>query len=289
MKHQEVTLAPGLYFVATPIGNARDITLRALDILASADVLVAEDTRTLRKLMDIHGLPLRGRRIVAFHDHSKTGVAAGLIAQIGAGQSVAYASEAGTPLVADPGYELGVAVADAGHVVTSAPGASAALAALTVAGLAPDRFAFVGFLPATAARRQAEIAALRAEPFTLIFYESPKRVKEMLGDLRDILGGNRAAAVARELTKRFEEIQRGTLDDLCQWADDRTIKGEVVVLVARTDEEGADLADVEGDLRRALADMRVKDAATMVAGAHNLPRKEVYQMALRLQQDGTSE
>lgn len=278
-------LSAGLYFVATPIGAARDITLRGLDILASADVLAAEDTRTARKLMEIHGVPLGDRRILAFHDHSGQPVIDKLLAFMQAGKSVAYVSEAGTPLVADPGYELGVAAAAAGIDVIAAPGASAVLAALTVSGLATDRFAFVGFLPASKGARQTEIAGLRDTPFTLVFYESPKRLHELLADLVDVLGGEREAAVCRELTKKFEETQRGTLAGLVEQFAGRTLKGEIVVLVGRAGADVISDADVDAALRQALQSMRVKDAATTVAGAFGLPRKDVYQRALGLKDE----
>ncbi|MEL7178748.1 MAG: 16S rRNA (cytidine(1402)-2'-O)-methyltransferase [Pseudomonadota bacterium] len=275
-------LSAGLYFVATPIGSARDMTLRGLDILAAADLIAAEDTRTARKLMEIHGVPLDGRKVVAFHDHSGEGAVARLIDDMKAGKSVAYVSEAGTPLVADPGYELGRAAIAAGVEVTSAPGASAVLAALTVSGLATDRFAFVGFLPAAKKQRETEIAALRDVPFTLVFYESPKRVGEMLVNLRDVLGAEREAVVCRELTKKFEEVTRGTLGTLTTDFQGRNVKGEVVVLVGRAGAVDVAAGDIDTALREALKTMRVKDAATVVAGALGLPRREVYQIALRL-------
>ncbi len=285
MNFQTKPLSAGLYFVATPIGSARDITLRALDILASADLIAAEDTRTARKLMEIHGVPLNGRKVIAFHDHSGEGSVAGLVAAIAAGRSVAYVSEAGTPLVADPGYELGCAAIDAGLPVTSAPGASAVLAALTVSGLPTDRFAFVGFLPSAKQQRLSEIAALREVPFTLVFYESPKRVQEMLTNLRDVLGHDRQAVVCRELTKRFEEVTRGTLGALAAQFAERTVKGELVVLVGRAGATAVADVDVEDALRDAMKTMRVKDAATVVAGALGLPRRQVYQTALNMDDD----
>jgi 16S rRNA (cytidine1402-2'-O)-methyltransferase len=278
-------LSAGLYFVSTPIGAARDITLRGLDILASADLIAAEDTRTARKLMEIHGVPLNGRKVVAFHDHSGAGAITRLMADMQGGKSVAYVSEAGTPLVADPGYELGRAAIAEGLNVIAAPGASAVLAALTVSGLATDRFAFVGFLPAAKAQRETEIAGLRDVPFTLVFYESPKRVGEMLGNLRDVLGGEREAVVCRELTKKFEQVVRG---DLATLADDfaaRQVKGEVVVLVGRAGAKEIAEGDVTAALRDALTSMRVKDAATVVAGAMGLPRKQVYQLALKMKDE----
>ncbi len=275
-------LAAGLYFVATPIGAARDITLRGLDILASADLIAAEDTRTARKLMEIHGVPLNGRKVVAFHDHSGESAVARLIDDIKGGKSVAYVSEAGTPLVADPGYELGGAAIAEGLNVISAPGPSAVLAALTVSGLPTDRFAFVGFLPAAKEQRKTEIAGLRDVPFTLVFYESPKRVGEMLANLRDVLGGDRQAVVCRELTKKFEEVSRGDLGGLADAFAGRQVKGEVVVLVGRAGAQDVADIDVTQALRDAMKTMRVKDAATVVAGALGLPRRQVYQIALGL-------
>lgn len=278
-------LSAGLYFVATPIGSARDMTLRGLDILASADLIAAEDTRTARKLMEIHGVPLNGRKVVAFHDHSGEGAVARLVADMKSGKSVAYVSEAGTPLVADPGYELGRAAIKEGVEVTTAPGASAVLAGLTVSGLATDRFAFVGFLPASKKQRENEIAALRDIPFTLVFYESPKRVGEMLANLRDILGDEREAVVCRELTKKFEEVTRGSLATLADDFADRSVKGEIVVLVGRAGAVEVADGDIDGALREAMKTMRVKDAATVVAGALGLPRRQVYQIALQLGED----
>ena len=282
MNHQTKPLSAGLYFVATPIGSARDITLRALDILASADLIAAEDTRTARKLMEIHGVPLNGRKVVAFHDHSGEGAVDRLVADMVAGKSVAYVSEAGTPLVADPGYELGKAAIAAAMPVTAAPGASALLAALTVSGLPTDRFAFIGFLPAARQQRETEIAARRDVPFTLVFYESPKCVGEMLACLRDTLGGERQVVVCRELTKRFEETTRGTLDDVTAHYADRAVKGELVVLVGRAGATAVADGDVTQALKEAMKTMRVKDAATVVAGALGLPRRQVYQIALAL-------
>ncbi len=277
-----VNLASGLYFIATPIGTARDITLRALDILTSADVLAAEDTRTLRRLMDIHGIALDGRPMVAYHDHNGASARPKLLRALADGKSVVYASEAGTPLVADPGYELGRAVIAEDLPLTTAPGASAVLAALTVSGLPTDRFAFVGFLPASKQQRETEIAGLRDVPFTLVFYESPKRVGKMLANLRDVLGAGRQAVVCRELTKKFEEVTRGDLAELAEGFAERQVKGEVVVLVGRAGATDVAEMDVTEALREAMKTMRVKDAATVVAGALGLPRRQVYQVALSL-------
>lgn len=287
MNFLEKPLTAGLYFVATPIGSARDMTLRGLDILASADVIAAEDTRTARKLMEIHGVPLGNRPVLAYHDHSGEKPTERLVQAVRDGRSVAYVSEAGTPLVADPGYELGAAMIGADLPVTTAPGASAVLAALTVSGLATDRFAFIGFLPAGKTQRETEIAHLRDLPMTLVFYESPKRVGELLVSMCEILGDCRKAVVCRELTKKFEEISRGTLGTLARDFADRKVKGELVVLLERGHvDEGGD-ADVRAALADAMKTMRVKDAATMVAGAMGRPRREIYQMALALSQEDT--
>lgn len=287
MNHQKVSLAPGLYFVATPIGTARDITLRALDILASADLIAAEDTRSLRRLMEIHGVPLAGRHVVSYHDHSGAGTRARLLQAIADGLSVAYASEAGMPLIADPGYDLSRAAAEAGYLVTVAPGASAVLSALTLAGLPTDAFFFAGFLPNTSAARKARLEALRAVPGTLVFYESPKRVAACLADMAEILGADRPAAMCRELTKKFEEVRRASLGDLAVNLADARVKGEIVLVVDRAHSETVSEIDLETDLKLALTSHSVKDAADIVSRMHNVPRRMVYQMALKLGKDGS--
>ncbi|MCA0857042.1 16S rRNA (cytidine(1402)-2'-O)-methyltransferase [Phaeobacter italicus] len=281
MNHKIVHLPSGLYFVATPIGTARDITLRALDVLASADVIAAEDTRSLRKLMEIHGVPLNNRHIVAYHDHSGAGARAKLLAALDDGQSVAYASEAGMPLIADPGYDLSRAAAEAGHLVTVAPGPSAALAALTLGGLPTDAFFFAGFLPNASGARRKRLEELAAVPGTLIFYESPKRVAASLRDMAEVLG-DRPAALCRELTKKFEEIRRDTLATLATGLEDAPVKGEIVVLVDRHRGDSVSDGDLDADLRAALQGNSVKDAAAIVAEMHNMPRRKIYQLALEI-------
>jgi 16S rRNA (cytidine1402-2'-O)-methyltransferase len=276
-------LSAGLYLVATPIGSARDITLRALDVLAAADVIAAEDTRTARKLMDIHGVAVGGRRLVAFHDHSDRVAAARLVAAAREGQSVAYVSEAGTPLVSDPGYELVREAIAQDVAVVAVPGASAVLTALAVAGLPTDRFLFAGFLPAQAAARATAIADLRGVAATLVLYESPRRLGATLADLAQGLGGTRPAVVARELTKRFEEVVRGNLADLAARYAVEEARGEVVLLVGHATEAAADSGTVRAALAEAMKTMRIKDAATAVAGATGLPRREVYQIALGME------
>ncbi len=282
MNHQKVRLAPGLHFVATPIGTARDITLRALDVLASADVIAAEDTRSLRHLMDIHGVPLDGRQVLSYHDHSGDSARLRLLDALGDGKSVAYASEAGMPLIADPGYDLSKAASEAGYSVTIAPGPSAVLAALTLAGLPTDAFFFGGFLPNTSSARKSRLEALRAVPGTLVFYESPKRVGACLSAMASILGPDRHAAMCREITKKFEEVRRGTLATLAAEIGQSNVKGEIVLVIDRLRSPIVSEADLEQDLKTALATHSVKDAAELVSKMHDVARRKVYQMALKL-------
>ena len=284
MNAKTVNLEAGLYFVATPIGTARDITLRALDILASADVLAAEDTRSMRRLMDIHGIALGDRPLISYHDHNGARARPKLMQFLAQGRSVAYASEAGTPLIADPGYDLSKEAAEAGYLVTSAPGPTAIATALTLAGLPTDKFLFAGFLPNSKSARISAIEALREVPATLVFYESPKRVGAMLVDCLNVLG-DRPAAVCRELTKKFEEVRRGHLSELAQSIKDKPPKGEIVVIIDRAGQSIVNTVDLEADLRDALGRMTVRDASEMVAGAHGLARRKVYQMALALDRD----
>ena len=279
---RQTALPPGLYFVATPIGSARDITLRALDVLASADVLAAEDTRTARKLMDIHGVALGDRPLIAYHDHNGPAQRPRLLRALAEGKSVAYLSEAGTPLVADPGFPLGRAAIAAGASVFAAPGASAVLAALTVSGLPSDRFLFAGFPPTAAGARKTWLTDLSQVQATLILYESPKRVNRLLMDIIACCGGERQIAVCRELTKRFEEVLRGSVADVLAALDGRSLKGEVVVVIDRGGPVVVDDETVEDALRDALKTMRVKDASAAVAERLGLPRRDVYQLALGL-------
>ncbi|MBW4706252.1 16S rRNA (cytidine(1402)-2'-O)-methyltransferase [Roseobacter sp. YSTF-M11] len=285
MNFQKVSLSAGLYFVGVPIGTARDITLRALDVLASAEVLAAEDTRSLRRLMDIHGIPLVGRPMIALHDHSGEGVSARLLKAIGDGKSVAYASEAGMPLIADPGFELGRAAGQAGCMITCAPGPSALLTALVLAGLPTDAFHFAGFLPNAKAARRAALEALRDIPGTLVFYESPKRLAAMLADAGSVLGRERSGVVCRELTKKFEEVQRGTLEELAARYEARSAKGEIVVLIDRNRSETVSEDALKIDLVQALEALSMRDAVDMIAKAHDVPRRQVYQLALELSKE----
>lgn len=274
-------LDPGLYLVATPIGAARDITLRALDILNAADLLAAEDTRTLRHLMDIHGIPLRGRRIVAYHDHNADRQRPGLIAALQGGAALAYTSDAGTPMVADPGFKLTRDVVEAGLRLHPVPGPSAALAALTVAGLPSDRFLFAGFPPSADGARDTWLRQWASVDATLILYESPRRVRETLGKLCEI-EANRIIVICRELTKKFEEVIRGTAQELLEKVPEAGLKGEVVLVLDRPAPVVLGEGDIREELRQAMARMSVKDAARDVAARLGLPRRDVYQLALGL-------
>lgn len=282
MNHKILKLAAGLYFVATPIGTARDITLRTLDILASADVIAAEDTRSMRKLMDIHGIPLNGRPMLAYHDHNGDKVRPKLMQYMAEGKSVAYGSEAGTPMIADPGYHLAKQVAETGHLVTSAPGPVAFITALTLSGLPSDRILFEGFLPTTKSQRCSKFAELSEIPATLVFYESPKRIAATLNDAIATLGGARNAAIARELTKKFEEVRRGTLNDLRDSVAAQPPKGEIVLLIDRARSSPVNQDDIDDQIRNALDKMSVKDAADMVSAATGQPKRKIYQRALAI-------
>ncbi|MFK7940198.1 MAG: 16S rRNA (cytidine(1402)-2'-O)-methyltransferase [Roseovarius sp.] len=274
-----------MYLIATPIGTARDITLRALDLLASVDMLVAEDTRSLRKLMDIHGIALNDRPLVSYHDHNGDRVRPRVLQALDAGQSVLYASEAGTPMVADPGFDLARAAVSEGHNLVSAPGPSAVVTALTLSGLPTDQFHFAGFLPNAASRRKSALQALAQVPGTLIFYESPKRVAAMLRDASQVLGGDRDAVICRELTKKFEEVLRAPLSELSAVAADRTFKGEIVVLIGRAHKESVKEGDIESALGEAMGKLTLRDAVDLVSQDLGLPRRQVYQIALSLEKD----
>lgn len=273
-------LSAGLYLVATPIGNLGDITLRALDVLRRAAVIAAEDTRVTAALLRAHGVRTP---LVAYHDHSSDAVVDRLVTQARAA-AVALVSDAGTPLLSDPGYPLVRAAREAGVPVTVVPGACAAIAALTLSGLPADRFLFAGFLPARAGARRAAIAGYAAVPATLVFYESPHRVAASLADLAQGLGGQRPAVLARELTKLFEQVRSGTLAELAAEAVRDPPRGEVVLVIGPAEETVSvtDDAALDAALATAMAAGSLKDAAASVAEALGLPRKQVYARALAL-------
>ncbi len=274
-------LTPGLHVVATPIGNLRDVTLRALEVLAAADLIACEDTRVTRKLLDHYGI---ATPLTPYHDHNAAEARPKLIARLAAGAAIALVSDAGTPLVSDPGFKLVRAAREAGLSVTTLPGASAVLAALTVAGLPTDRFFFEGFLPAKEGQRRSRIAELARIPATLVLFETGPRLAGALADLAAGLGP-REGAICRELTKLHEEVRRGDLATLARdTAGAAEPRGEIILVVAPPDPQAAagDAADLDALLRRALERVSVKDAVGEVAAVTGRPRREVYQRALAL-------
>jgi 16S rRNA (cytidine1402-2'-O)-methyltransferase len=272
-------IAPGLHIVATPIGNLGDITLRALQTLAGADLIACEDTRVTRKLLDRYAI---ATPLTPYHDHNAAKVRPRLLQRLADGAAIALVSDAGTPLVSDPGFKLVRAAQDAGHAITALPGASATLAALTVAGLPTDQFFFAGFLPPKEAARRARIAELGRIPATLVLFETGPRLAATLADLAAGLG-SRNAAVCRELTKLHEEVRRGDLATLTQSYAASEPRGEIVVVVAPPLEQAQTSAsDTDSLLRAALTRVSLKDAVGEVAEVTGLPRRELYQRALAL-------
>lgn len=276
----DAPLAPGLYLVATPIGNLRDITLRALDVLAGCDVLLAEDTRVTGKLLAAYGIRTRLER----HDeHVAERTIPGILERLEAGERVALVSDAGTPMVSDPGYRLAREAIAAGHPVIPIPGASAVLAALTLAGLPTERFLFAGFPPPKSAARRTfleEFANVRA---TLIFYEGASRVADCLSDMAAVFGP-RPAAVCRELTKLYETCVRGALPELAADPRFEAPKGEIVILVGPGAKKVASADDAEAALREAMTRLPLGEAAAEVAKALGLSRKDLYRQALAIKE-----
>lgn len=274
-------MAPGLYVVATPIGNLGDITLRAIETLKNADLIACEDTRTTGVLLARHAI---ATPTTPYHEHNAAEARPRLIRRLKAGERIALVSDAGTPLVSDPGFKLVEAALEAGASVTTCPGPSAVIAALSVAGLPTDRFLMAGFLPARAAARRTALQQIRAIEATLVFLEAPHRLAESLGDMVAMLGP-RPAAVARELTKRFEEVRRAPLDQLAtHYADAGAPKGEIVVVIGPPDDAtmAPDHAGIDARLRALLETHRVGEAAALLAAETGLPRRTLYARALEL-------
>ncbi|HWV51370.1 16S rRNA (cytidine(1402)-2'-O)-methyltransferase [Pseudorhodoplanes sp.] len=273
-------LAGGLYLVATPIGNLGDITLRALQTLAGADLIACEDTRVSRKLLEHYGI---ATPTTAYHDHNATAARPGLLKRIADGGSVALISDAGTPAISDPGFKLVREAREAGLPVIALPGASSLLTALVASGLPTDRFLFEGFLPAKATQRRSRITELSRIPASLVLFEGGSRIASTLSDLADVLG-DREAAICRELTKLHEEVRRESLPVLAQhYAGDAETRGEFVIVVAPPQAAGVPQADdVDTLIRAALARVSVKDAVGEIVAATGLPRRDIYQRALEL-------
>lgn len=283
---QSAPLERGLYVVSTPIGNLRDVTLRALDVLAGVEEILAEDTRISRKLLDAYGIQTR---LTSYHDHNGAVRRPELLSRLAGGAALALISDAGTPLVSDPGYKLVREAAEAGHAVRPIPGASALLAGLVVAGLPSDRFLFCGFLPPKSTARRSALEALAAIEATLVFYEAGRRLAPALADMANVLGGSREVCLARELTKRFEEVRRGRLADAATLlGGEAPPKGELVVLIGPPDGPAVSSEDIDAALGRLLPEVATKDAARQVAAALGLPKRAVYQRALALKSDEPS-
>ena len=280
-----VSLAPGLHVVATPIGHLGDITLRALATLAAADLVLCEDTRVTRKLLDRYHL---APPLLAYHDHNAAEVRPKVLRRLAEGAAVALVSDAGTPLISDPGYKLVAAALAAGHRVFPVPGASALLAALMAAGLPTDRFYFEGFLPPKAGQRRTRISEIATIPATIVLYETGPRLAESLADLASGFG-ERSASVCRELTKAFEEIRRGTLVELvAHYARSGAPKGEIVLVIAPpvARERAVSSEELDALLQRALARGSLKDAVAVVTDETGLKRRDVYARALALAEGG---
>ncbi|HYD08025.1 MAG TPA: 16S rRNA (cytidine(1402)-2'-O)-methyltransferase [Reyranella sp.] len=278
-------LAPGLHIVATPIGNLRDLSLRALDTLRAADVIAAEDTRVFAKLARHYGI---AAPTVAYSDATQDANEPRLLRALADGKRVALVSDAGMPLISDPGYRLVRAALAAGHAVTAVPGPSAVPMALALSGLPTDRFFFGGFLPAKSAERRRTIAEAAQIPATLVFFEAPHRLAASLADCAELLG-DRPAAVARELTKLFEEVRRQPLGTLAAHYAEAEVKGEIVLVIGPPGEAAEPAADaLDAALREAMISASVKDAAAEVAARFGLRRRAVYARALELKRQGVT-
>jgi 16S rRNA (cytidine1402-2'-O)-methyltransferase len=272
-------LAPGLHIVATPIGNARDVTLRALDVLRNCDVIAAEDTRVTSKLLAIHGI---SRPLVPYNDHNAAEARPRLLARLRSNERIALVSDAGTPLVSDPGYKLVREAIRQGAEVHVVPGPSAVLAALTVAGLPTNWFFFAGFLPPKSGERRTTLEELKSVPSTLVFFESAPRLAECLADMHSVLGP-RPAVVARELTKLHEERRHGDLKSLAAaYASGPQPKGEIAIVVGAALEDTPDFTLADKVLKRAVEFMPVRAAADLAAEALGLPRRTLYERALAI-------
>lgn len=284
----EMTARPlesALYLVATPIGNLADITLRALEVLAGADIVACEDTRVTRILLERYGIR---RRMTAYHEHNAAEAGPRLLAALSDGGSVALVSDAGTPLVSDPGYRLAAEAIAAGRRVVPIPGASSVLAALVASGLPSDAFFFAGFLPVKAGQRRTRLEEIAAVPGTLVILESPRRLAASLAAMAETLGGARRAAVCRELTKAFEETRRGSLAELAaHYAEAGAPKGEVVVCVAPSQAGAAPVAvDIDALLLSLVAEMPAAKAAAEAARQTGLARQELYRRLVALKESG---
>jgi len=269
-------LEEGLYITATPLGNVRDISLRALDILSACDAILAEDTRTTAKLLTVYGI---SRSLVSYNDHNGTRVRPHILKRLADGERLVLVSDAGMPLVSDPGYKLVREAITAGLKIHVVPGASAAIAALVVSGLPTNRFLFVGFLPVTQDARRTALEELKAFPCTLIFFEAPQRLTKTLDDMNGVFR-RRNAVVARELTKLHEDVRRGDLQSLATFYETNLPRGEVTIVIGPPKDEEPDFGKADQLLQKAMAFMPLRGAVDLVSEALSLPRKSLYARAL---------
>lgn len=274
-----VPLTPGLYLIATPIGNLRDITLRALEVLAGVDVVACEDTRMTGKLLEAHGV--KAPKLIVYNDHNADASRKGILDMLAQGRRIALVSDAGTPLISDPGYKLVRDAQDLGLNVTSLPGANALLTALQLSAQPTDKFSFLGFLPAKDKARRDVLKEWRAVPGTLVTYETGPRLIDSLRAMADVLGGDRPAAVTRELTKMYEEVRRDTLANLVKYYEETgEPKGEIAIVIGPGAQAAVTEEDVKARLTALLGHLSVRDAAAQVADETGMPKKEAYELAL---------
>lgn len=280
-KQRAAKLTSGLYIVATPIGNLKDITIRALEVLAACDVIACEDTRVSRKLLSHYDIRTR---LITYHEHNAEKQRPYLVNLLKEGKAIALISDAGTPLLSDPGYKLVADILEEGFDVIPVPGASAMLSALVGAGLPTDQIHFAGFLPTKAGARGTKLMALKDAPGTLVFYESPRRLDVVLKAMEEHLGGDRQAVVARELTKRFEEFTRGTLSHLVNHFNEiESPKGEAVILLGPGAEKEMEAEDIEALIRSGLEEgLHVKQLSAELAAKTGRKKNEIYKMAQML-------
>lgn len=276
----ETCFIKGLYLVATPIGNLGDISSRAIEVLTAADTIACEDTRNTQKLLNLLGI--KKKRLTAYHEYNADKARPYILERLRNGEMIALVSDAGTPLVSDPGYRLVQDCISQNIYVTAIPGASAVLTALQLSGLPSHRFLFEGFLPPKTTARKKELALLAEVPATLIFYESPQRLEETLNDMLFVLG-NRYAAVVRELTKKFEQTIRGTFSELlAYYQKNNPPKGEIVIVVSPAEQKKESLDEIRNQLTEALKKMSVKEAVSLISQSKSESKKTIYQMAVEI-------
>lgn len=274
--------APGLYVVATPIGNLGDITLRAINILKSVDSIICEDTRVTGKLLSYYGIK---NKLTVYNDHNASKVRKGIIRKLESGESVALVSDAGTPLISDPGYKLVSELREQNIEIFTVPGPSALTSALSISGLPTDRFLFAGFLPNKAGQRKKILEEFKHLKVTLVFYEAATRLPAVLKAMKEVFGGDRKLAIARELTKKFEEVKTGTVDELCSGINEQNIKGEVVLVTEPAAEQELSSDDLDSEIKKLIKNNRVKEVVNMLHDIHGGSKSRIYDRAIELKNE----